>query len=72
MSVLLVIEHSLHILEKNCEDTPFEAVVHVVFKEMTCLGCLTFLTILINLGGASNSQQYMDWHDSIGHADFVV
>lgn len=71
--VLLLTEHILTSIERFVSNTPYESVINKVYKEMTCVGCLTFLTVLINIGTSSNGRSIPEeWLHSIEQADFVA
>lgn len=66
--VLLVIDRGIHMIEHKVRDSPYETVVNKIYKEMTALGCLTFMTLVITI----KTDIPEDWHHCISHADFVV
>jgi hypothetical protein len=73
VAILIVTEMLLKSVETLVRDTQFESVKNKVFQEMTGIGLLSFLTILINAGSngttATIPSEYL--HD-LHHADFVM
>lgn len=73
VAILIAAEFLLGFVENVVRDTQYESVKNKVFQEMTGIGLLSFLTILINAGSTGSHEaipaEYL--HD-LHHADLVM
>lgn len=72
VTVLLCAEQILNTIESLVHNTQYESVKNKVFQEMTGIGLLSFLTILIDAGSNGAAAVPADYLHDLHHADFVI
>lgn len=73
-SLLFIAEALLHNIEYIAENSPYQVMVQKIFKEMTALGFITLVTVLLTLSASSNGKSIIPdaIHAPLQQADLVI